>query len=386
MTRNKGTRERVREHLMRSRPTLLHVGGLSASIAAISVLRYYTNGPVPNLLHELSLNLYYIPILVGAYWYGVPGGLITALISSIVYVNRATAIASTYDPARVAEVAAFHLVAIVVGLLASAQRRVTERYRELAHMVERANAELRDSHDQARRADRLRTIGEVATGIAHEIRHPLASIRGAVEIIESRASPDSPEAEFSRLAMSEVRRLDRMTWEFLQYARPHDPEPRRSSVHDVTTQAVTLLREEAERAGLQLDLKTPDRDLHADIDPLQIEQVLLNVILNAIQATPPGGRVVIREQIVTAEVCIDIIDEGPGIPPDHHGRIFDPFFTTRGKGTGLGLAIAHRIVAAHEGRLKIVSTSASGTHFGIFLPVNGPRRAGPLPATMAPAP
>jgi signal transduction histidine kinase len=250
-------------------------------------------------------------------------------------------------------------------------------------MVERANAELRESHEQSRRDDRLRTIGEVATGIAHEIRHPLASIRGAIEIIESRAQPDSPEVEFSRLAMSEVRRLDRMTWEFLQYARPHNPELRLSSVHDVVTQAVTLLREEAERAGVQLDLETQSMDLQAHIDPLQVEQVLLNVILNAIQATPPGGRIVIREQVVAIDACIDVVDEGPGIPPEHHGRIFNPFFTTRGHGTGLGLAIAHRIVTTHEGRLTIVKTSAAGTHFRILLPMKGPKRAPSLPESTA---
>ena len=354
---------------MGSRFRPLRAAGLAASIAAISVLRYVT-GPSSNLLHELALNLYYIPILVAAYWYGVFGGLFIAAISSAAYLNRATQMVSTYDPGRLAEVAVFHLVAIVVGLLANAQRR--------------ANDDLRTSHEQIRRIDRLRTLGEVATGLAHEIRHPLASIGGAIEIIESRSKADSPEAEFSRLAMSEVRRLDRLVWEFLRYARPHDPELRVLSLHDIVVQATTLLQVEADRAGVRVVLNTPPMDLNACIDPLQVEQVLLNVILNAIQATPPGGRVDIQEGNTGRDVWIDVADDGPGISSRDLPRIFAPFFTTREKGTGLGLAIAHRIVMAHEGHLEVLRSSAEGTRFRISLPVSGPARtASGAPATVA---
>jgi two-component system sensor histidine kinase HydH len=193
-------------------------------------------------------------------------------------------------------------------------------------------------------------------------------------MVEARTTLGSPEAASSRIAMSEVRRLDSMVRDFLQFARPHDPELRHSSVHDVVTRAATLLRDDADRAGIQLDFDAPAVDVHAHIDPLQVEQVLSNVILNAIQATPPGGRIVIYQETGVIDVCIDVVDQGPGIPPDHHGRIFDPFFTTRGKGTGLGLAIAHRIVTMHAGRLHIAETSAAGTRIRILLPVKGPAR------------
>jgi signal transduction histidine kinase len=330
---------------------------LVASIAAISLLRYVT-GPSPTLLHELSLRLYYIPILVGAYWYGVFGGLAIAAISSVAYVNRASELVSTFDRGRLAEVAVFHLVAIAVGLLANAQRR--------------ANAKLRDSYEEIRRIDRLRTLGEVAAGLAHELRHPLASISGALEIIESRAQADSPEAEFSRLAMAEVRRLDQLVWEFLRYARPHAPELRISPVHEIVLQTMTLLGVEAERARVELAVDSGVPDVRARIDPLQIEQVLLNVVLNAVQASPQGGRVRILETMAGRDVCIDVIDQGAGIATEHRPRIFEPFFTTRDKGTGLGLAIAQRIVLAHGGSLEIAETSASGTRVRILLPTAGP--------------
>jgi signal transduction histidine kinase len=361
----------VREHPAVAPEVWRRTAGLAASIVAISMLRYATNGPSQSFLHELSLRLYYVPILLGAYWYGVPGGLVVALVSSIAYVNHVSEIVHEFEPGRLAEVVVFHVIGVSVGMLASAQRRVALRYQTAAATLEQANAKLHESHEQIRRMDRLRTLGEVATGLAHEIRHPLASIGGAIEIIEARAQAGSPEAEFSRLAMKEVQRLDLLVWEFLRYARPHEPELRTMPLDEVVAQAVTLLRVEAERAHVRLDVEPAAAPTEVSIDPLQIEQVLLNVLLNAIQATPAGGRIVVRQRLDGHEVSVDVVDEGPGIASEHLGSIFSPFFTTRERGTGLGLAIAHRIVMSHEGRLEVVQTSPRGTWFRIGLPLGG---------------
>jgi two-component system sensor histidine kinase HydH len=346
----------------------VRVAVLAASIAAISFLRY-TTGP-QTFLHELSLRLYYVPILIGAYWYGAAGGLLIASVSSVAYVHRILDVGPAFDASRYSEVVVFYVIGLSVGLLANAQRSVTGRYQRTAATLERANRELRESHEQIRRIDRLKTLGEVAAGLAHEIRHPLASICGALEIIESRSVDGSPEGEFSRLAMAEVQRLDRLVWEFLRYARPHDPELRAMPLHEVVAQVVTLLRVEAERAQVVLEIEQQAL-VEVAIDPLQIEQVLLNVILNAIQATPPGARVAIREHVENDEAMIDVVDEGTGIAADHLPSIFSPFFTTKEKGTGLGLAIAHHIVAAHRGRLEVHQTSSRGTIVRICLPAGG---------------
>ncbi len=355
---------------------------LAASLALVSLLRYLT-GPGPSVEHELALRLYYVPILISAYWYGVTGGLIVAAIASVAYINRAAGLADTLDPARVTEVVIFLLTGLVVGLLANAQRRSTARYRDAAATLEEANLRLRESHEQIRRIDRLKTLGEVATGIAHEVRHPLASIGGALEIIQARVPDASPEAEFTRLAMSEVQRLDGLVWEFLRYARPHDPELRPTQVHDVVAQVATLLRVEAERAGVTLDVESTGDALDALMDPLQIEQVLLNIILNGIQATPAGGHVRVAVQLQRGAVQIDVTDHGPGIAAEHLPRIFSPFFTTREKGTGLGLAIAHRIVMAHEGQIEILHTSAAGTCVRVSLPACAPGTGAAAPAISA---
>ena len=356
-----------------ARTTVLRIVSIAGSLVAISFLRYatlrYATEPLASIWHELSLRLYYVPILMAAYWYGVTGGLVVALLSATAYLNRMMPGAPRFDPSRYAEIVVFHVIGLSVGLLASAQRRATARYQHAAETLESANRDLRESNEQIRRIDRLKTVGEVAMGLAHEIRHPLASIRGALEIIEARSKADSPEAEFSQLAMLEVQRLDSLVWEFLTYARPHDPELRVVPLYEVIAQVVRLLRVEAERARVDLVVERAETTIEVQIDPLQFEQVLLNVVLNAIQATPAGKRIVVREQLDHDEALVDIIDEGPGIAPDHLPRIFSPFFTTREQGTGLGLAIAHRIVATHQGSIEVYRTSESGTCFRLRLPV-----------------
>jgi signal transduction histidine kinase len=140
---------------------------------------------------------------------------------------------------------------------------------------------------------------------------------------------------------------------------------------------MALAQVEADRASVTLRTNMPPAEPAASIDPQQIEQVLLNVVLNAIQASPPGGQVAIRESVESRDVLIDVSDEGPGVPDDDLSRIFSPFFTTREKGTGLGLAIAHRIVTTHGGSLDVMPRAAGrGGWFRIRLPIAGPRRQG----------
>ena len=348
---------------------MTRIGGLLLAIVAISLLHSVTDESEV-IWHGLLLRLYYIPVLVGAYWYGAFGGVLVALACSMAYVPHLREQSPAFEAGRYAEIVVFHVIGLTVGLLATAQRRVTARYQRAAETLERANLELRESSEQLQRADRLKTLGEVAAGLAHEIRHPLASIRGALEIIDERSRPDSPEAEFSRLAMGEVQRLDHLVWEFLRYARPHAPELRSTSLHDVVERVVALVRVEAERAGVMLSVDRSAPIPDASIDAQQIEQVLLNVILNAIQASPRGSCVRVRERRDEKEVLVDVIDEGSGIPAEHLGQIFSPFFTTREKGTGLGLAIAQRIVMTHHGHIEVAQTSARGTCVRIRLPID----------------
>lgn len=355
----------------RARVHLIRGVGLLAGIAGIASLHFVTDSQYL-ALHELYNYLCYVPIIFAAYWYGAWGGIAAAALTSaafIPHIRDAWAGNSAYEASLYAEVVVFHVLGLTVGLLAATQRRLTARYRDTAVSLERANRELRESREHLRRADRLSALGEIAAGLAHEIQNPLAGVKGALEIITSRVAPGTPEAEFADIGGKELARLEGLVSEFLTYARPHDPALRLTDVHEIVERVAALLHSQAEGKSAALVFERPTAMPLLAIDPEQITQVIFNVVLNAIQATPAGRRIRIREFVEPGWGVIDVIDEGPGIPPEHALRLFDPFFTTKPRGTGLGLAISQRIVSAHRGTIEALSGSPSGTVFRIRLPL-----------------
>lgn len=346
--------------------------GLLAAIAGIAAVHFVTN-PSRVVLHEIYSYLCYLPIIVAAYWYGVSGGVVTAAVTSaafIPHIRIAWAANEAYTATQYAQVVAFHLMGLTVGLLAASQRRLTARYRDAAVSLERANRDLRDSQEHLRRADRLSALGEIAAGLAHEIHNPLAAVKGALEIVASRVPLGSPEAEFAEIGGRELARLEGLVSEFLAYARPHDPALHPTDVHEILERIAALLRSEAERKSVTLVFERAVTLPPLPLDAEQITQVIFNVVLNAIQASATGGHVRLRESLEPGWGVIDVIDEGPGIAPEHVLRIFDPFFTTKSRGTGLGLAISQRIVTAHHGTIEALPGVPSGSIFRIRLPLS----------------
>ena len=346
--------------------------GLLLAIGGIASLHVITD-PSQVVLHEIYNYLCYVPIILGAYWYGAGGGVAAAALTSaafIPHIRAAWGSNAAYTASQDPQVLAFHLIGLTVGLLAGAQRRLTERYRTAAASLERANRELRESQQHLRRADRLSALGEIAAGLAHEIQNPLAGVKGALEIIASRVSHGTPEAEFADIGVKELGRLEGLVSEFLTYARPHEPALRPSDIHDAVERVAALLRPEAERKGVAVVFERPVTVPPVSLDPEQITQVIFNVVLNAIQATMAKGQVRIRESVEPGWAVIDVIDEGSGIAPEHRSRLFDPFFTTKPRGTGLGLAISQGIVTAHHGTIDALPGSPSGSIFRIRLPLS----------------
>ena len=344
--------------------------GLLLAIVGIASLHFVTD-PSHLALHEFYNYLCYVPIIFSAYWYGAPGGIVAAAVTSAVFIphiRAAWAGNSAYEASLYAEVVVFHVLGLTVGLLAATQRRLTARYRDTAVSLEHANRELRESQEHLRRADRLSALGEIAAGLAHEIQNPLAGVKGALEIITSRVTPGTPEAEFADIGGKELARLEGLVSEFLTYARPHDPALRLTDIHEIVERVAALLHPQAEHKCVALLFeRAPDMPL-LSIDSEQITQVIFNVVLNAIQATPAGRQIFIREFVEPGWGVIDVVDEGPGIPPEHESRLFDPFFTTKPRGTGLGLAISQRIVTAHKGTIAALRGAPSGAIFRIRLP------------------
>ena len=344
---------------------------LAISILVISLAHYATD-PSHVLLHEIFQDLYFLPVIVGAYWYGLTGGLITALGTSLAYIPHIQWTWShdlRFAAHRYAELVILFLIGTTVGLLSSAQRRLIARSRETAASLERSHRELVDSQEHLKRAERLSVLGQVAAGLAHEIRNPLAGLKGALEIIASRVAPGTPEAEFAGIAARDAARLDGLVSDFLTYARPRDPELRDLDLDSVIDHVTTMLRPEADRIGVRLAIEASVSPIRVRVDREQMTQVFLNIILNAIQATPPGRTVQVHARPETDSAVVEIDDQGAGISAEHVTRVFEPFFTTKQQGTGLGLAISQRIVLAHHGAIDVVRSSPAGTTFRVRLPL-----------------
>ena len=224
---------------------------------------------------------------------------------------------------------------------------------------------------QMSRAEHFATLGELAAGLAHEIRNPLAGIAGVLDIA-SRDLPDtSPARSVMEDAKQEAVQINRILTELLDTARPKPPQFRIIDIVGTAEHAVLFARQQAVTKRITIEFEVRDALPPVEHDPAQINQVLLNLLLNAIQSMDkPGVIRVTLQQNDDDTVRITVSDQGKGIAPEHLPNIFRPFFTTKGHGTGLGLSLARRIVEAHGGTIHVGSTPGEGTQFAVELPVS----------------
>jgi signal transduction histidine kinase len=219
------------------------------------------------------------------------------------------------------------------------------------------------------RRERLAALGDVAAAFAHEVRNPLNAVSMGLQRLASEFVPEPAEeyGRFVSMIEGEVRRLNAIVEQFIALARPLPLEPARVALDDLYAELAVLLEPEARRAGVTLAVDAGGvTSIVADRDHLQ--QVLLNLVLNAIQATGSGGRVTIGAERARDGIVLTVADTGPGIPPEVLPRVFDPYFTTKRGGLGLGLTIARRIVEAHGGAIDVESQVGPGTRFRVRLP------------------
>ncbi len=259
--------------------------------------------------------------------------------------------------------------------------------------------------EQARRRDRLVSLGELSAGVAHEIRNPLAGIGASAQVLKKRLDADDDRVRFANIILEETARLDKIVESLLSFARPARPHLSESDVTECITKVLALVTESAEDRAVTIETSIEQGIPRIHIDHDQIVQVLLNLAQNALQAMPEGGRLTIRlrrslkspyvrrvagrratdrvepprEARPMEFVELAVEDTGDGIPKETLERIFDPFFTTRRDGTGLGLSISQSIIREHGGTISIHSTVGRGTTATIHLPLekrHGQRRRG----------
>jgi two-component system sensor histidine kinase HydH len=231
--------------------------------------------------------------------------------------------------------------------------------------------EIRELENKTRRIEKLATVGNLAAGIAHEIRNPLSSIKGYVTYFGSLFEENSEDRRAANHMKDEVDRVDRVISELLEFARPSDLKFKEIKVRDLIDYSLRIVTHEAETAGIQIEkfIESDLPDLKADPD--RLTQVLLNLYINSIQAMAKGGNLIVQAGIKGSKLILDVSDTGMGIPLKNLKHIFDPYFTTKNKGTGLGLAIAHKIVENHNGFMQVKSTEKLGTTISLELPIIG---------------
>ena len=232
--------------------------------------------------------------------------------------------------------------------------------------------EVQSLRREVARSQRLASLGRLAAGVAHEIRNPLSSIKGFATYFKERY-PDRPDdQQTADIMIQEVDRLNRVVGQLLELARPISIKPRVISLAALLKDALRLIEERAAEKKISVRLQNNARADEARIDPDCINQILLNLFLNAIDAMDDGGELKVDLSLDgdSDEIRITVSDTGCGISPQHLPRVFDPYFTTKSSGTGLGLAIAHNIVEAMGGRIKVRSDPGKGASFSVTIPLS----------------
>ncbi len=226
---------------------------------------------------------------------------------------------------------------------------------------------IRSMESALKKADRLAALGELSARMAHEIRNPLAALCGSVQLLSCAVEVEENDARLLAIVTREAERLNVLISEFLMYARPATPTLERITLYSFLEEELLFLANDPRFVDVTLQNLVPEA-VEVTVDPNQLHQVIINLLQNAADSVPEGGRIQIECSVTSAAVNISITDNGSGIPKDAAQHLFEPFWTTKSSGTGLGLAICYRIIEAHGGTLSVESPPAGGCRFIITLP------------------
>jgi signal transduction histidine kinase len=242
---------------------------------------------------------------------------------------------------------------------------------EMEEKIKKTTADLRKAEAQLIRSEKLAALGQLAAGIAHEIRNPLTSINILIHSMIQNLPSRDPQREDFQVIEEEIQRINEIINQFLQFAKPASPHLERAEVTSIFEETLQLLRPQMEKLQIFVEKDFLSLPL-ITIDHEQVKQVILNLLMNAIQAMPKGGQLKLGGQVSKDGQWIQLFiqDSGVGIPPENMDKLFDPFFSTKEGGFGLGLSIAHRIIDQHHGEIEVTSNPDEGTIFTVYLPID----------------
>ncbi|MBD3220569.1 hypothetical protein GF314_04960 [bacterium] len=337
-----------------------------ALMVLIVTLMHYNTAMHIHAAHGIYRRLYYFPIIIAAFRGGRSGGLGTALVVCAVYLPHAFGLIG-HDPGatleKVLEMVLYVAIGLVAGVLEDRERRTRRRLQESLDERERLERELVSR-------ERLAAVGQLSAGLAHEIRNPLASIKGAADVLGDTGEADSPRGRMVAIIREEAARLNDVLGRFLAFARPRPADPRRLDVRDEAARLGDLLEHRDEAPRIVVTVASDPLLVLGDID--QIRQLLLNVGVNAAQAAgaAPDGEVRIDARRDRGRAVVTITDNGPGFTDEARENLGNPFFTTRDQGTGLGLATSVRIARDHGGDVSVDEARDDGARVRVCLPLD----------------
>ncbi len=319
-------------------------------VATITFFHYSTELEA-HRYHIFYQGLYFIPILLSGLWFGLRGGLVASLSITILYlpftIVHWTA-SSTEDINSLLEMVLYNLVAAVLGVLRDRERKEQMRLHE---------------------AESLAAIGKTASCLAHDMKTPLVAIGGFSRSLKSNFKGDKKDYEKLDIIIQEVQRLENMVREMLDFSRPLELHASTQDIQPVIKESLEVVRDLAEEKKVELQVQSAQGLPPCSFEAMRIKQVLINLLSNAVEASPEGGIVSVATFQKGKRLFLEVSDQGCGIPSHKKGEVFLPFFSTKKGGTGLGLTIVKKIVEAHRGRVEILDNPKKGAIFRIVLPL-----------------
>ena len=337
--------------------------------------------------HLIYMQAYFIPILLGAFQFGLKGGLTAAVSVTILYFPHIMLHWGGLveeNLMRFLQILLFNVIGYLTGLKAQREMDEKARYQKAAKELDKNYEELKiqsgkmaDLDVQLRHSDRLAVIGELSASLAHEVRNPLGAIRGAVEIIRDELPENMKNFEFINILIEETKRLNEVVENYLGFAHKSKKKDFLYNVNDTISNSVLLMKSQAHNHNIKLDLNLPDNSIELAGDPNDIRQILTNLIINSIQSIDGAGKIGVNvyktkqndSDSNNENLIISITDTGKGINKIEIENIFKPFYTSKKEGTGLGLAIVKRIIEANGWSIQTSSKPEIGTQFTITIPL-----------------
>jgi len=313
-----------------------------------------------------------LPVVSAATMFGVLGTTLCAAAAGAAYLVFLHWVPEPWEviPGTVPRLVLLAMIGNLANSVAEDLRSQTRKSRAAAEQLAEANAQLQQAEEEKRRVDRLAALGQLSAGLAHELRNPLGTIRASSEVLARSLGAENEVAhEVAGFIATEVDRCNSLITRFLQFARPLELQLAQADLAQTLDRAVALAEREAPGIAFY-------RNYQPDIAPFAFDAELLehavyNLLINAAQASPPGGAVTLKTRAAGGNAEVSVIDRGCGIDATQRDSIFNPFFTTKPQGVGLGLAIVSKIVDEHGGNITVESEAGKGSVFRVTLPMEG---------------